>query len=70
MATIQQSRNSPSAKGHVRQEILEALERGEHVRLMAEVDSGQLDQTDFETALEELNRQHWLRRFVSVLLGR
>lgn len=53
-----------------RQQALEALERGELVRLMAEADTGKLPLRDFEDALDQYERKHWCRRLFATLLGR
>jgi hypothetical protein len=56
-----------------RQEVLqalEALERGELVRVLAEADAGRLDTRDLEAALEQYERKHWMGRTFAALLGR
>jgi hypothetical protein len=53
-----------------RQQVLEALERGELVRLLAEADAGRLDPRDLEAALDRYEQKHWFRRFFATLLGR
>lgn len=56
-----------------RQEVLqalEALERGELVRVLAEADTGRLDTRDLEAALDQYERKHWFRRVFAAMLGR
>lgn len=50
--------------------VLEALECGELVQLLAEVDNGTLSPRDLEEALEQYERRHWARRVFAALLGR
>jgi hypothetical protein len=61
------SSGSPQAE---RRQVLEALERGELIRVLAEVDAGRLDSRDLEAALDQYERKHWLRRAFAALLGR
>lgn len=53
-----------------RQQVLEALERGELVQLLAEADAGKLDPRDLEAALDQYERKHWVRRLFAALLGK
>jgi hypothetical protein len=50
--------------------VVEALNRGELVRLLAEFDSGKLDGKTLEDALDEYSKARWFRRFLFALLGR
>lgn len=52
------------------QDIRARLERGELVRLLKEVDSGQIASQDFEAAYAAFNHKHWLHRVVAFLLDR
>ncbi len=46
----------------------DALERGELVRLMADVDAGRLSAADFRAAMRLHRRRHWLAVLLCSLL--
>jgi hypothetical protein len=68
MAT-KQARDSKSLVTS-RQQILEAVERGELIQVLAKADAGRLDPREVEAALEQYERKHRIRRFFAALLGR
>ena len=48
---------------------LAALQRGELVQLLAEVDTHRLDPRALEAAQEQYEKKHWARRVFAALLG-
>ena len=69
MATVEQPQASRKIASS-REEIVTAIENGELVRLMAEVDAGRISREDFEAALEKYRRKRFLRWILDALLGR
>jgi hypothetical protein len=52
------------------EEARAALNRGEIVRLLAEVEAGRFPPEQFFKLLEEYERRHWVRRWLLAILGR
>jgi predicted metal-dependent peptidase len=70
MTTKQAEFRETASRQMERQHLLEALESGELVRLLAEADAGKLDPRELEAAMEQYERKHWLRRLFAALLGK
>lgn len=52
-----------------RDPTLEALNRGELVRLLAELDAGKITPEQFEAAMERHERRGWFRRIIAAIFG-
>lgn len=50
--------------------IREVLDRGEIIRLLAEIESGRISPHDLEVVLEEREKSHWYRQVLRAVLGR
>jgi hypothetical protein len=67
MATVSKQKKTPE---QVRERVLAALQRGELVTLLAEVDAGRLDFSDFEAAIEQHEKKQWFRLLLAAALGK
>lgn len=50
-------------------DIVEALERGDLVRMLAEVECGRITPEQMVAAIDEYDRRHWTRRLFRFLFG-
>jgi hypothetical protein len=67
---VMQKNLSESGSNFNPEEALDALDRGELVRLLAEVEAGILDPKMLADVLERHLKRHWFKRLIRYLLGR
>ncbi len=60
----------PSLPPFDRERVRRALDRGEIVRILAELESGAITPMELEGILEERNKRLWYRRLLLTLFGR
>lgn len=53
-----------------KESLVAALERGELVRLLAEIEAGNLTSDQLEEAMQARARKHWFRTFLMDLFGK
>ena len=70
MSTTQSRPPSQKASSGSQQNLEDALDRGELVRLLAELDAGKIGWEEFENAVEHRSRRNWFRRFIDAAFGR
>jgi len=70
-ATMSQGISSdPDISVEEKEQVFAALDRGDLIRLLAKIDSGELEPDVLERMLEKYSKKHWFKRFLTSLFHR